>query len=452
MSKKVIRLITLVLAIAMVATLAVGCGGNGDTPGGTSNSGGNSNAKVNGMLAEVDPEDYRGTTVVLATRTDPYANEDGPVCDKFEEKYGINFEYVLIDGPSYVSTIASRISSGQQTDVYFENGDFPGSLTVMQPLDNAKFDLSAPIWNQSLIKASTLEGHAYLVDAISNVWTELDVCVYNQDVFDKLELPTPAEYYERGEWTFANFRYLASEISKEKGYMGASVLDESLCGAANASVFLYEDGKMKLGVDKHFKEVLTYMGKMREDGYIKLDRHEGFNQGKTGMAITNCFGLKRTGYFTKVKSSCLRATYLPVWEKGSPLVYTGIYRGWGLVDGSANPVAAGIFIRYYLDGSNYDMDKTFHNEHVRDFFFELTRQYPDNVLYYRGPDMEKTTGMGESHFGYLFQYQPSNQINSLLDEKIPVMNEMIDKANDIIEQERIQIKQYENDGKINKLS
>ena len=38
MSKKVIRLITLVLAIAMIASLAVGCGGN-DTPGTT--SGGN---------------------------------------------------------------------------------------------------------------------------------------------------------------------------------------------------------------------------------------------------------------------------------------------------------------------------------------------------------------------------------------------------------------------------
>ena len=35
MTKKVIRLITLVLAIARIASLAVGCGGDSNTPGGS---------------------------------------------------------------------------------------------------------------------------------------------------------------------------------------------------------------------------------------------------------------------------------------------------------------------------------------------------------------------------------------------------------------------------------
>ena len=171
MSKKIARLITLVLAVAMVASCFIGCANKNTGTDDPKNPGASSSTvegAVNGMLPEVDPEDYRGTKVVLATRTDPYHNEDGPVCKKFMEEYGIEFEYVLIDGGEYVNTIASRIATDQQTDVFYENGDFPGSLTVMQPIDAAKFDLTAPIWNESLIKASTLDGHPYLVDADSN--------------------------------------------------------------------------------------------------------------------------------------------------------------------------------------------------------------------------------------------------------------------------------------------
>lgn len=457
MSKKVIRLITLVLAIAMVASVAVGCNNNGDnpgsTPGGTGNNPGSSivDGKVNGMLDEVNPADYRGTKVVLATRTDPFQNEDGPVCDKFEQEYGIDFDFVLIKGAEYVSTIAGRIASEQQTDVYYENGDFPGSLTVMQPLDNAKFDLTAPIWNQALIKASTLDGHPYLVDAISNVWTELDICVYNKSIFDEMGLTTPEELYNAGKWTFANFRELAKQISAfKKEYIGAGVLDEAMLGAAGCSVFLYEDNQMKLGVDKHFYTVLTEMAKMRADGYIKLDRTD-FNNGKIGMAFTNCYGLKRTGYYTTINPDHLRATYLPVWEEGDKQVYTGIYRGWGLIDGSTNPVGAGLFIRYYIDVNNYDLDKTFHNQDVANFFFKLVGEYPENVLYYRGPDMINTTGMGE-RFGYQFQYSAPDQIATYLDSKKPTMELMIEKANEIIEVERDWIKYAEQEGLINKVN
>ena len=454
MSKKNARLITLVLAVAMVASCFIGCANKNTGTDGPKNQGTSNNAvegAVDGMLPEVDPEDYRGTKVVLATRTDPYHNEDGPVCKKFMEEYGIEFEYVLIDGGEYVNTIASRIATDQQTDVFYENGDFPGSLTVMQPIDAAKFDLTAPIWNESLIKASTLDGHPYLVDADSNVWTELDLCVYNKNIFGNAGLTTPEELYEAGKWTFANFRELAKQVSKlGKDYIGAGVLDEAMLGAAGCNIFNYSNNQISLGVDDHFVEVLTLMAQMRVDGYLKLDRF-GFDEGKQGMCFTNVFGLKRTGYFTHLNPDFIGATYLPVWEEGDEQVYTGIYRGWGLVDGSKNPVGAGLFIRYYIDVNNYDLDETFHNQDVTNFFFKLVGSYPDNVIYYRGPDMVKTTGLGE-RFGYQFQYTSPDQIKAYLDEQRPTMELMVKKANEIIADEREWIKNAELAGMINKVN
>lgn len=450
MSKKVIRLITLVLAIAMIASLAVGCGGN-ETPSGTGGDKGNATGAIDGMLPEVNPEDYRGTKVILATWKDPYQNEDGPVCDKFEQEYGIDFEWQMIEQGEYVNTIAAAIASNQQPDIFFENGDFPGSLTVMQPLDAAKLDLTAPIWNQGVIKASTLNGHPYLVDAISNVWTELDICVYNKNIFESNGLTTPEEYYEAGEWTFASFREAAKNVAAlGKEYSGAGVLDEAMLGAAGCTVFQYKDQKFSNGVDAHFEEVLTYMSQMRVDGYLKLDRF-GFDDGKQGMAFTNCFGLKKTGYFTHLNPEYIGATYLPVWEKGDEQVYTGIYRGWGLIEGCKNPVGAGIFMRYYLDVNNYDLQQTFHNQDVTNFFFKLVGAYSDNVVYYRGPDMGKTTGLSDGRFGYAFMDQSPDNIKKYLDGEKPTIDLMIQKGNEIVDKELEWIENAELAGLINKV-
>ena len=321
----------------------------------------------------------------------------------------------------------------------------------MQPLDAAKLDLSAPIWNQSLVKASTIDGHPYLVDTVANVWTELDICVYNKNIFQNAGLSTPTELYKAGKWTFANFRELAKQVSMiGKEYSGAGVLDEAMLGAAGCSVFLYNNNQMSLGVDDHFVEVLSYMSQMRMDGYLKLDRF-GFDDGKQGMCFTNVFGLKKRGYFTHINSDYVGATYLPVWQEGDEQVYTGIYRGWGLVDGAKNPTGAGLFMRYYLDINNYDLPDTFHNQDVTNFFIELVSNYPDNVIYYRGPDMMKTTGLGE-RFGYAFMDETPDNIKKYLDGQKPTMELMVKKANEIIEKERDWIKNAELAGMINKVN
>ena len=447
MSKTLIRLITLVLAIAMVACLAVGCGGNGETAstgsnGGSSNQGTNNNNKepgLDGIDKSVNPEDYRGTTVKYVTWKDPELNEDGVAVKKFEADFGIDLEPVLIGQGDYVKTISAHIASNTQGDVFFENGDFPGSLKVMQPLDAAMLDLSAPIWNQALIKASTLDGHPYLVDCISNVWTEVDICVYNKAIFENAGLNTPADYYAAGKWTFDNFRYAAQQVTKlGKDYVGAGLLGESALGAAGCSFFTYKDNQMVVTADQHLYEVMNYLCQMKADGIAKLDRG-GFGEGKQGMALTNCFGLKKTGYFTQINPDHLGATYLPVWKEGDKQYVTGIYRGWGLIDGAKNPVAAGLFLRQYLDVNNYDLEATFHNQEVANFFFQVTGQYSEDMIYYHGPDMVKTTGLG-GQFHEAWNSQAPANMTGYIDSQKPVMQQMCDKANEIINEEREMLK------------
>lgn len=434
MNSKLIKILAMVISLVMVASTVSGCGKE------TTDNKDNENANSLNNKFLVDSEEYRGTSVTYVTWKDPEKNEDGPVIEAFEQKYGIDVNIQLVDQGTYLSTIAASIASNQQGDIFFENGTFPGSLSVMQPLDNAMLNLNDPIWNQATIKASTLDGHPYLVDTISNVWAEVDICVYNKKIFEDNNITSPAEYYEAGKWTFEAFKECAKQVSAlGKEYVGAELLGEPALGAAGCSIFTYKDNKMITTVDEHLYEVMNYLSQMNSDGYVRFGR-TGFTDGKVGMALTNCFALKKTGYFTTINPEHLGATYLPTWKEGEENKVTGIYRGWGLIKGAKNPVAAGLFLREYLDVNNYDLSKTFHSQEVSDFFFQVTGTAAENILYYHGPDMVTTTGMGEAYHEYWATFSPS-QIRGRIESNLNVMNSMCDKANEIIETERKWLKE-----------
>ena len=161
MSKYTVKSFAFLCSLLIVLSLISGCAGNSDNK--PSN---NNNNNPDGISDDIVIEELEGTTVTYVTWKDPDLNEDGLAVDEFEKKYGINVNIQLVSQSGYVNTISADIAAGTQGDIFFENGTFPGSLNVMQPLDAARLDLSDPIWNQALIKASTLDGHPYLVDAV----------------------------------------------------------------------------------------------------------------------------------------------------------------------------------------------------------------------------------------------------------------------------------------------
>ena len=436
MFKKFSKLISMLMALILFVLCFAGCGEDKESSGNTSS--GNSGGTESEIEFLVNPEDYRGTEITYVTWKDPAKNEDGPVVAAFEKEYGIKVNIQLVEQWGYVNSIAASIASGKQGDVFFENGDFPGSLTVMQPLDAAKINFDDPIWRQSVIKNSTIDGHPYLVDTVSNVWSEVDLCVYNKKLFADNNITTPEEYYEAGKWTFDAFRKCAMEIAAiGNGYVGASAIGDVALAAAGSSFYKYEDGIMKLSVDDHLYEVMTFLAQMHDDGLLKVntESNSSLETGKTGMALTNCFALKKTGYYTNINPDHLGVTYLPKWKETDETPFTGLYRGWGLIKGAKNPEAAGIFLRYYLDVNNYDLESTFHSPDLANFFFKVTGDSSKEMFQYFTPNMVKATGMGEE-YQVKWQWYSASQIKSELQSDLNVMNNMVTKANELIAKEK----------------
>ena len=436
---KKIRTIALIASICLALSLAFGCNEKSSDPPVSSKP----EYFDYDDFGAVNAEDYRGSVVKYVFSKDPTIGIEGFPIARFEKDLGIKVEPVLIGHSTYVKTIAASIASDTQGDVFYQYGDFPDSLSVMQPLDAAKLNLSSPFWDQSVIKASTLNGHPYLVDAKYNLRSEINVCVYNINLFKVAGLKTPEEYFAEGKWTFENFRYAAQQIEKlGKDYVGAAVHDETVLGAAGRGFFTYKNDRVSVTADETLYERLEFFAQMKQDGLIKLDRQH-FGDGRQGMALTNTYGLKRYGFFAAINPEHIGVTHLPAWNEGDKPKITSVYSGWGLIEGAKNPVAAGLFLRYYLDHNNdLDIETHFHNQDVARFFFEAKEASDREMEYCIGVCANKPSLLySELHLSWN-DHSP-DELKAYLDSQRPLMNEMCQKANEIIEQEIEQLKEAE---------
>ena len=330
---------------------------------------------ASGSSDTVNPEKYRGSTVRYATWKNPYQNEDGAVIDKFQKKYGIKVKIDMVAQATYVQEIAGMIAAGNSPDIFFDNGFFPSSISCLQPLEAMQLDLTDGIWDQGMIKMSTLGGQPFLVNTVGNIWAEVDCLFYNKKIFSDNNITTPEEYYKAGKWTFAALTKCMTEV-KNAGYIGGYIDVQSLLASTGAGFYNFNNGKFSNGVNEMTYNVMTQISQWVSDGLIKnpLERNllNNFITGKAGIAITNAFGMKATGYFEKMNPNDVGFTYIPRYDDNTKAYTTGLFRGWGLIRGSKNPVAAGIFLRYYLDVNNYDTDSAFISNEARQFFFKLT--------------------------------------------------------------------------------
>jgi len=325
----------------------------------------------------VNPKDYKNTEITYATWRNPALYEDGPVVKEFEKKYGIKVNVDLISEEDYTNTVLGRIASGKSPDVYFSTYTFPYCIDALQPIDAAKLNLNESIWDKALINISTVNGKTYLVDTVGSIWKDEDMVFYNKKIFRDNNWTTPEEYYEAGKWTFDTMKKCMQQVaSLGTEYTGGAVHLEGLIHSAGASVIGMKNGKFYNGTTNTVtQDIMRWASTGLKEGWLSTTSiYTALNQfpsGKVGIAILHSFGLKKTGYLRNMKATDIGFTYLPSWN-GKKYTPTSFVRGWGICKGAKNPVAAGIFLRNYLDVNNYDTGSAFISKEAENFFFKLT--------------------------------------------------------------------------------
>lgn len=379
---------------------------------------------------------YEGVTLTVSCWKDPWESRYPFIWDLLEDEYGFKLEWKHTAQRKHITEISSLIASDQPIDIIYTDGYIPYAFSVLQPLENSGMNLDE-FDNQAILKASSVNGKPYLAAGMVFSYGYFDVCVYNKSLFKQADIPTPKDLYEKGEWTLENFIWCAEKIADlGKEYSGAGILSESSIALSGDPFFKLNNGRVELGSGERLIDIMKVFSEMALNGSAKLDR-SGFSFGRQGMALTTTFGLKRTGYFTSINPDHIGVTLYPKLIKEDEHTVSAPLSGWGIVKGSENPEAAGVFLKEYLNPSdeiiqsedNYVYE--FYSEELAEFYYEIYDKYNDEFAYYIASDVVNSTQKGE-HFHEKWSTLAPDEIDAYIGSNAELMSQMRDTANNQI--------------------
>lgn len=382
-------------------------------------------------------EKYKGTTVKFATWINHLNTEGAEPIKSFKEKYNINVELVYCSQDNYVEELLALIAVGKAPDVFVDGAMFPFTAQIAQDFSVTGMDLNEPIWSMPYINACSANGKVYAVSTINSPWNSVSSVIYNRELMEANGIKTPTEYYEEGNWTWETMKSVMQQV-KNLGadYVGGCIDSMDLVASTGASIVSYnhKDGTFKnTSNDPNVLKALQYVAGLNKEKLIITDISK-FANGKVGLVVQDPYATKRTGYLRTMDGLDLDCVPLPDLDKNTKAVYAARIRGYGIVKGAKNPVAAGMFIRYYLDAENYDLDKAFLSEDLGNMFFKIN----DAVAKSKSatPICFNYTGIanltGENGFAWYPSGSEPSQVATLLASQNNKVDAAINKANELL--------------------
>ncbi len=427
----VFKLAALMLALAMMVTLATGCGGSevtsdpvseddggfvvgndyefnaGDlesndttvSTGPNGNGGGSTGnhsqvANSDGLkysdnveIFKNIPAEFKGKTVLFSDFGEAVADEYQKVVKQFTKDTNIKVKMVQFLNTEYISKVSQQIAAGKAPDIAVCNDNFPAALEMVQPLPSY-FDVNDGFWDKRVSEATKIKGKYYFVNTINSPFTGGYVVYYNKTLFNSAGLKTPQEYYDEGQWTYENFMKVAKDATAA-GYKGAFLDPLILAEQMNASIIDYDPASSTFtgnATSQTVIKALQYYAKGCEEGVFIEGNADQFKNGGIAMSMLGTYGLKYNGYFKDLLPSAIGVLPCPSAYDGQKLDTMPLgYRGYGICKGAQNGEAAYYLIRYFLDLDKYEPAgaNIFANKSLEKYFRQKQLvQFQNSPLYF----------------------------------------------------------------------
>lgn len=410
--------------------------GNNNNSSGTTGNDKQADGQSSGNLAEK----YKGTTVTFATWEKLDAIDATKVVNDFQKKYGIKVKIMEVPQADYIKTVTGKIASGEAPDIVFDNGEFPASLALLQPITAADtINLSDSIWDKDFLNLVTFNGNVYEVSTVSGIMSEGRVFYYNKTLLKNAGCPMPADLYAKGQWNWDALESIAKKYVAYagKGNYGIQINDtQDWLGTIGTGFYVWDNNSHKVtnGMNSDiFLPALTKMTQWIKDG-IGTQAATAFINRKAAMMINGAWGLKKNGAFSEMSNQNeIGFTFVPDYDASHKSKYASGIRGWGISKGAKNPGGAGLFLRYYLDTNNYDTGSIFLNSEAQSFFFKLTGSSKSEMYIDCVRGVTKMTGEDEyyTYRTFIANTDP-NQVASKASSLKNVVDAGVTKANNEI--------------------
>lgn len=426
----------------------------GDSSTGTSKPSSNNSG---GSNSKIDISKLKGQTVSMLMWRELNVSEKN-VLKNFENTTGIKVKYTVVNQKEYPTKLATSIASNMGLDICaIQSGGmsilssdsyastYPvGTLRTMQPFFEATGqDPNEGVWAKSWMDPYKIKGKYYGV-AIAGGWHTLSTVIfYNVDLFEENGITTPRELWKAGKWNWDTFKEVALEISDIDDYYYGFVSRDSYAFMLSAGCdYVGFDGKRftNTSTDSKLKKAWEFQIDMIESGaQFRPDGSTHTNQlfleGKFGMYADGSYCMANIGmmgdYAYNIEDVSFEMDAVPFPSpKGQKPIVINRANLFGIAKNSDNPVAAGVFLRFWLDPKNAPaFSKTAINNNMRDVFEWInTESTPKKALLSGGvmgyQDISKVAGLT-----YTLLVNPAEQINTTLNSYQSFIKNSVAAAN-----------------------
>lgn len=334
--KRARKIVSVLLAVGMVAAALPACKGSGGSAGGSNSGGAGANSGSGG-------ESY---TYTIAQWLSAPLETNAPMVEKWEKEFGVKFKFDYIETSKMAELLPIRIASGEIPDVitglgysgfydYAKQGiagkwseDFfrKNAPHVAQQLD----DLGTDAW-----KASEIDGQMFTVPGVNAEYMYGSALIWNQDWLNKLGIKEIPRKLDDVEKVLYRFRNDDPDGNGKKDTYGLSTDGMRMIFGAYGVPGVYgetqrvwiEDGKGGVvypAVAPKAKEALEKMRQWYQDGIIDPEFITGENKGGY-WALSHAFCNGRIGFTARGTNAHWKDPKL--WKEGvSPFANSELFK------------------------------------------------------------------------------------------------------------------------------
>lgn len=383
--------LSLLLALAMIFSLVAlaGCDKNGKTKG--PNISGTGDTSDEDYFLDM-PSELQGTTVKFATWVDHSATNTSVALAGFEETTGMKYQMVQVDQANYITKMTSLIASDESPDVVVENGEFPRTLKLVQPLSKETNGLDAtdPFWDQRASERYKIGNCYYFVNGANTHWNaDSTITYFHRTILEENGIKTPADYVEENNWTVDTLFTLLKQIKNgvSLNTAPAKITMASWLHIYNANQVKWDteqDKFINCLTDDTTKAAMKKIMEAQDEGLATvIDNHDdGITTGTHIIQMAGGYGLKqRPGWFEAMDVNDLGYTYLPKLNASDENYPVSVStRAYGICKGAKNAKGAAYFIRYFLNDAHYEMDSVYKSDEAMDLAAELRKLGDTNKI------------------------------------------------------------------------
>ncbi len=382
------------------------------------------------------PKKLRGTSITVCNWNKLTEYTGAPaVVEQFTKQPGIKVTWKVIEYDNYFTKIPAIIRSGKDIpDVVRAKGPIPEYMLSYWPLYKSKFDFTDEAWDQSIMNLYTVNDIPYATSIKNTHIGAVDVMFYNKALIKEYELEDPYELWKGGKWNWDKYIEMCREYKNRTGNPGSSGEGWywSYLSAFDIDSAIAFDGKKYYNnmTSKEFLTVHQTLCKLyNEEKLLAFGQESFFNEGTRLFSIGSSIHMRRkNSYFGSLKSSNdLYAVPMPA-PKSVKKYNQGLNEAeaYAITKGAKNPEAVPYFLRYFLDGANYELSTYFCNKQNLEVYNWCMSHENRNYVYVYPDDIKALDSTG-------IMGQTGDQVKSFIDANKGTIDKIVKDYNEKIQ-------------------